>query len=63
VDDSRLLLAEWLGAIRGEVEATTTGRDRLRSLSLVWPSIEALEARRWVALHDFYEKLRILSIV
>jgi hypothetical protein len=59
VDDSRGLLAEWLGAIRGDVEATTTGRDHLRSLCLVWASIESLESKRWVELRDFSEKLGI----
>jgi predicted dehydrogenase len=59
VDDSRLLLAEWLGTIRGDGEATTTGRDHLRSLCLVWASIESLETRMWVKLRDFYERLGI----
>jgi hypothetical protein len=63
LDDSRLLLAEWVGAIRGEVEATTTGRDHLRSLSLVWASIESVETGRWVELRDLYERLGISTIL
>ena len=57
VDDSRLLLAELVGAIHREVEPTTTGADHLRSLCLVWACIESLDKRRWVDLRDFSEKL------
>ena len=53
VDDSRQLLAELVGAIKQEVEPSTTGRDHLRSLCLVWACIESLRTSRWVGLHDF----------
>jgi predicted dehydrogenase len=59
VDDSRLLLAEWVEAIRKEIEPVTTGRDHLRSLGLVWACIESLETRNWVSLRDFYDRLGI----
>ncbi len=48
VDDTRLLLQELVGAIRGELEPTTTGRDHLKSLSLVQAAIESNESGRWV---------------
>jgi predicted dehydrogenase len=59
VDDSRRLLAEWVGAIRGDIDPTTTGHDHLRSLCMVWACIESLKTRRWVELRDFYAKLGI----
>jgi predicted dehydrogenase len=57
VDDSRLLLAELIGAIQGDAEPTTTAADHLRSLCLVWASIESLNTKRWVNMLDFSEKL------
>ena len=48
VDDTRLLLQEFVGAIRGELEPTTTGRDHLKTLSLVRAAIESIESGRWV---------------
>ena len=48
VDDTRLLLQEFVGAIRGELEPTTTGRDHLKSLSIVQAAIESNESGRWV---------------
>jgi predicted dehydrogenase len=59
VDDSRQLLAELTRAIRGETEPTTTGTDHLRSLYLVWASIESLNTRRWVDLRAFSETLEL----
>ncbi len=48
VDDTRLLLQELVGAIRGELEPTTTGRDHLKTLCLVQAAIESFKSGLWV---------------
>ena len=50
VDDSRQLLQEFVAAIRKEKEPVTTGRDHLRSLSLVRACIESSQTGRRVVL-------------
>ncbi len=59
VDDSRLLLREFMGAARGEVEPATTGRDHLKSLGLVQACIESIETGQWVDVARFYGTLGI----
>ena len=54
VDDSRLLLAALVDAVRGNAEPTTTGRDHLRTLCVVRACIESLQTGGWVNLADFH---------
>jgi hypothetical protein len=59
VDDSRLLLGEFVGAARGEVQPATTGRDHLKSLGVVRACIESIETGQWVDMANFYGTLGI----
>ena len=57
VDDTRELLAEFLGAIRGESEPVTTGDDHLESLLLVHGCIESLRRGEWVTMRELRDRL------
>lgn len=59
VDDTRGLLAEFLGAVRGESEPVTTGGDHLESLLLAHGCIESLRRGRWVTLRELRGQLRL----
>lgn len=58
VDDTRLLLQELVGAIHGELEPSTTGRDHLKSLGLVQAAIQSFESGSWIALPELYESFQ-----
>lgn len=58
VDDTRRLLAEFLGAVRGEAEPVTTGADHLETLLLVHGCIESLERGEWVSIAELRDRLR-----
>ncbi len=59
VDDTRGLLAEFLGAIHGESEPVTTGDDHLESLLLVHGCIESLRRGEWVTMRELRARLRL----
>ena len=59
VDDTRGLLAEFLGAIRGESDPVTTGDDHLESLLLVHGCIESLRRGEWVSMRELRDRLRL----
>ena len=56
IDDTRELLAEFLRAVRGEVEPVTTARDHLKTLLVVQACIESMEKGTWVRLRDVHER-------
>jgi len=57
VDDTRALLAELLGAVRGESDPVTTGADHLESLLLVHGCIESLGRREWVRIAELRDRV------
>jgi predicted dehydrogenase len=57
VDDTRLLLADFVSSCRGKAEPTTTARDHMRTLALVQACIDSVEGRGWVRLEDVYDTL------
>jgi hypothetical protein len=59
VDDSRLLLGEFVRSVRGETEPSTTGSDHIRSLCLVQACIASVEGGGWVRLDDVYDDLGV----
>jgi predicted dehydrogenase len=59
VDDSRLLLDEFVRCVHGEGEATTTGSDHIRSLCLVQACMVSVEEGRWVRLDDVYDTVGV----
>ncbi|MCY3613294.1 MAG: Gfo/Idh/MocA family oxidoreductase [Gemmatimonadetes bacterium] len=61
VDDTRGLLAEFLGAVRGESDPVTTGADHLETLLLVHGCIESLSSGRWVDMPALRNRLRLAS--
>jgi len=52
IDDSRLLLQDFVRSVRGETEGSTTGSDHIRSLSLVQACIASIEEGGWVRLDE-----------
>lgn len=56
VDDTRGLLAEFLGACRGELEPVTTAGDHLESLLVVQACIESLASGGWVTLQELRDR-------
>ena len=56
VDDTRALLAEFLGAIHGESDPVTTAGDHLETLLLVHGCMESLESGRWVAIAELRDR-------
>ncbi len=59
VDDSRLLLRDFVGSVRGESEPSTTGSDHIRSLCLVRACIASAEGGRWVRLAEVYDAIGV----
>ena len=59
IDDTRELLAEFLRAVRGEVEPVTTARDHLKTLLVVQACIESMESGAWVRLRDVHERFAV----
>ena len=55
VDDSRLLLDDFVRSVRGETEPSTTASDHIRSLCLVQACIASLKGGRWVRLDEVYD--------
>ena len=56
VDDTRGLLAEFLGAVRGELDPVTTGGDHLESLLLAHACIESLGRGEWVEVQELRDR-------
>jgi predicted dehydrogenase len=52
IDDSRLLLQDFVQSIRGEAEPSTTAADHVRTLSLVQACIASIESGEWVRPDD-----------
>ncbi len=50
VDDTRLLLADFVRSCRDDAEPTTTARDHMRTLALVQACIASVESGGWVRL-------------
>lgn len=50
IDDSGMLLEEFVGAVRGDRHGLTTGRDHLRSLALIQACMDSVETGEWVDL-------------
>ncbi|MDE2803621.1 MAG: Gfo/Idh/MocA family oxidoreductase [Gemmatimonadota bacterium] len=61
VDDTRALLAEFLGAVRGESDPVTTAEDHLETMLLVHGCIESLSSGRWVDMRELRNRLRRAS--
>ena len=61
VDDTRGLLAEFVGAVRGELDPVTTGGDHLETLLMVHGCIESLRRGEWVAMRDLRRRWRVAS--
>ncbi len=59
IDDTRGLLAEFLGAIRGESEPVTTAADHLETLLLVHGCIESLGRGEWVTMRELRDRFRM----
>lgn len=59
VDDSRLLVAEFMEGIRGSGIVPCSGREHLEALALVFAAIEASETGRRVNLAEFRAQHRI----
>lgn len=53
IDDTRGLLAEFVEALVNGSPVETSGKDHLKTLSLVLACIEAAETRQWIRMHDF----------
>ncbi len=56
VDDTRALLAEFRGAIRGESDPVTTGGDHLETLLVVHGCIESLGRGEWVRIAELRDR-------
>ena len=52
IDDSRLLLRDFLQSVRGEAEPSTTAADHVRTLGLVQACTASIESGQWVRLDD-----------
>ena len=59
LDDTRALLSEFLGAVRGEAQPVTTAADHLESLLVVQACVESLEGGGWVALRDLRDRFAL----
>jgi len=59
VDDTRVLLARFVDALKDGKPVETSGRDHLKTLSLVFACIEAATSGRKVQLADFYRQHNI----
>ena len=57
VDDSRLLLEDFVRSVRRETEPSTTASDHMHSLCLVDACIASIEGERWVRLDEVYDAL------
>lgn len=56
IDDTKGLLAEFVEAVEKKKPLVTSGRDHLKTLSLVLACIEAAETSRWIEMQDFYRR-------
>jgi hypothetical protein len=59
VDDSRLLLADFVRSVRGGTGSGTTGSDHIRSLCLVQACIASVEGEGWVRLDEVYDAVGV----
>ena len=59
VDDTRELLNEFLGAVRGEEEPVTTGGDHFESLLVVQACIESLGSGEWVEMRALRDRFAL----
>ena len=59
VDDSRLLLGDFVRSVRGKTEPGTTGSDHIRSLCLVQACIASVEGGRWMRLDEIYDAVGV----
>lgn len=60
VDDTRMLLSDFVKAIREGRAVETSGEDHLRSLALVFACVEAAQSGQRVDLRDFYRRYGII---
>jgi predicted dehydrogenase len=56
IDDTRGLLAEFVEAAQNKKPLDTSGRDHLKTLSLVLACIEAGQTSQWIKMQDFYHR-------
>jgi predicted dehydrogenase len=56
IDDTKGLLAEFVEAVETKKPLDTSGRDHLKTLSLVLACIEAGETDQWIKMQDFYRR-------
>ena len=56
IDDTKGLLAEFVEAVEKKKSLDTSGRDHLKTLSLVLACIEAAETSQWIEMRDFYHQ-------
>ena len=59
VDDTRVLLARFVDALKEGRPVETSGRDHLKTLALVFACIEAATYGRKVQMADFYRQHNI----
>jgi predicted dehydrogenase len=59
VDDTRVLLARFVDAVRGTEPLETSGMDHLKSLGLVFAAIEAAKTGTKIVMEEFYHRLGI----
>ena len=56
IDDTRGLLVEFVNTVESDRPLDTSGKDHLRTLSLVLACIEAAETNQWIEMADFYRR-------
>lgn len=56
IDDTKGLLAEFVAAVHNKKPLETSGRDHLKTLSLVLACIEAGQTSQWIKMQDFYDR-------
>jgi predicted dehydrogenase len=56
IDDTKGLLNEFVEAVTTGNPVETSGKDHLKTLSLVLACIEAAKTRQWIQMQDFYRQ-------